>query len=99
MLSNISPGGIAKRFTDSELLERFDTVVTSGEIGFAKPEAAAYEITAQRLDVRLDECVFTDDRLDFCEAARGVGMQAILFQDYLQFRTDLEKLLQLDLAK
>ncbi|MGH7240158.1 MAG: HAD family hydrolase, partial [Candidatus Saccharimonadales bacterium] len=37
ILSNISTGGIYRRFNEKEL-ELFDTVVTSGELGFAKPE-------------------------------------------------------------
>jgi HAD superfamily hydrolase (TIGR01509 family) len=93
MLSNISESGIHKRFTDEELQTHFDAVVVSGEIGYAKPEPEAYEIVAQRLGVRLEECVFTDDKLEFCEAARGVGMQAILYENLEQFRTDLEQLL------
>jgi FMN phosphatase YigB (HAD superfamily) len=43
--------------------------------------------------VRLEECVFTDDREDYCEGARAVGMQAILYKNFTQFRADLEKLL------
>jgi epoxide hydrolase-like predicted phosphatase len=93
MLSNISESGIHKRFTDEELNTHFDAVVVSGEIGYAKPEPEAYEIVAQRLGVRLEECVFTDDKLEFCEAARGVGMQAIVYESLEQFKADLEKIL------
>jgi HAD superfamily hydrolase (TIGR01509 family) len=93
MLSNISESGIHKRFTDEELNAHFDTVVVSGEIGYAKPEPEAYEIVAQRLGVRLVECVFTYDKLEFCEAARGVGMQAIVYESLEQFKADLEKIL------
>ncbi len=90
MLSNIGSGSLARRFTDEELSQYFDVVVASGEIGYAKPEPEAYEITADKLAVRFDECVFTDDREEFCEAARAVGMQAICYQNFTQFRTDLE---------
>ncbi len=75
------------------MAKHFDTVVVSGEIGYAKPEPEAYEITADRLGVRLDACVFTDDREHFCEAARAVGMQAIHYQNVDQFRQDLEGVL------
>lgn len=93
MLSNISATGLTVRFTPDELQECFDTVVASGEIGYAKPEPEAYEIVAERLGVRLDECAFTDDRIEFCEAARAVGMQSIEFQDLTQFKRDLAPLL------
>jgi HAD superfamily hydrolase (TIGR01509 family) len=92
ILSNISIGGIGRRFTAEEL-SVFDAVVASGEVGYAKPEAQIYEIAADRLEVRLEECVFTDDREEYCEGARGVGMQAILFEDFEQFKHDLQKLL------
>jgi putative hydrolase of the HAD superfamily len=93
LLSNISIGGITSRFSVEELQAHFDTVVASGEVGYAKPEAEIYELAAERLEVRLDECVFTDDREEYCEGARAVGMQAILFEDLQQFKRDLQKLL------
>jgi HAD superfamily hydrolase (TIGR01509 family) len=93
LLSNIPQYSLSRRFTEDELGRYFDVVVASGEIGYAKPQAQAYEITADRLSVRLDECVFIDDREPYCEGARAVGMQAILYQDLDQFRTELEQLL------
>lgn len=93
LLSNIGKGSLLRRFTEDELLRYFDSVVASGDVGFAKPEPQIYEITADQLGVRFDECVFTDDREDFCEAARAVGMQAISYKNFPQFRTDLETLL------
>lgn len=93
LLSNIGIGSIEKRFTKKELTRYFDTVTLSGELGFAKPEPEIYEITATKLSVRLDECVFTDDRETFCDGARAVGMQAILFKDLAQFQAEFELLL------
>jgi HAD superfamily hydrolase (TIGR01509 family) len=89
MLSNIGKGSLAKRFSEEELERYFDVVVASGDVAYAKPETRAYEIVAERLGVRLDECVFTDDREIFCEAARGVGMQAIVYRDFETFKTEL----------
>lgn len=92
MLTNISSTtSLQKRFTGEELAN-FDIVVISGEVGYAKPEAEAYEIVAERLGLRLDECVFTDDREEYCEGARGVGMQTILYKNFAQFKADLEEL-------
>lgn len=93
ILSNIGKGSLLKRFNSEELVEYFDTVVASGDIGYAKPEAEAYEITADRLGVRLDECIFTDDRDVFCEAARRVGMNAILYKNFADFKSQLEPIL------
>lgn len=92
LLSNIISGGLEVRFTSDEL-SMFDALVVSGEIGYAKPQAQAYEITAERLGVRLNECVMIDDREDYCQGATGVGMQAIQYQSLEQMKSDLEKLL------
>jgi HAD superfamily hydrolase (TIGR01509 family) len=59
----------------------------------AKPEPEAYEITADRLGVRLEECVMIDDRLELCEGAQAVGMKAIMYKGLKQLKTDLESLL------
>ncbi len=51
-------------------------------------------IAAERLGVLPSECVFTDDKPDFCEAARQAGMQAIVYTDFVQFTDDLKALLR-----
>lgn len=93
MLSNIGRGSLEVRFPNGELSQYFDVVVASGEIGYAKPEARAYEITADQLGVRLNECVMIDDRETFCQGAVAVGMQAIQFESTEQTIRDLEQIL------
>lgn len=93
MLSNVSNNGLAKLFTDAELEAHFDVVVASGNIGFAKPEARAYEITADQLGVRLDECVMIDDRDEYCEGAAHVGMHVIKYENFDQMQQGLTALL------
>jgi len=94
LLSNVGRGGLLRRFQVEELDRYFDATVASAEIGYAKPEAQAYEIIADRLGVLLDECVFTDDREEYCLGAQGVGMTAIQYQSFDQFKSELEKILQ-----
>lgn len=93
MLSNVAVSSLERRFPGDELKEYFDEVIASAEIGFIKPDARAYEITAERLGVETSGCIFTDDKPSFCEAARAVGMKAIVYTDFVQFTTDLEALL------
>lgn len=94
VLSNVSSAGLSRFIPDEQLAEAFDAVVLSGQIGYAKPEARAYEIVADRLGMRLDECIFTDDNSGFCDAARAVGMQAIVYQSFAQLKQDLEGMLE-----
>ena len=93
MLSNVGKGRIETLFEDGFLDRHFDVVVASGDVGFAKPEARAYEITAERLGARLDECVFTDDREHYIEGAQHVGMKTILFKSTEEFKEDLSRIL------
>ena len=93
MLSNVAMGSLDRRFRNNELARYFDVVIASAEIGYIKPDARAYGIAAERLGVLPNECVFTDDKPDFCEAARQAGMQAVVYTDFVQFTDDLDALL------
>jgi FMN phosphatase YigB (HAD superfamily) len=93
MLSNVGKYRLPQIFGEGFLEKYFDLVVASGKIGYAKPEASAYEYVAENLGVRLDECVFTDDRPEFIEGAIAVGMKAIQYEDLGKFKIDLEAIL------
>lgn len=94
MLSNVSSKeSLTSRFTKDELSNNFDTVIASGEIGYAKPQAQAYEIAASELGVLLNECVMIDDRYDYCQGALGVGMQTIQYHTFDQMKSELKKLI------
>jgi putative hydrolase of the HAD superfamily len=58
----------------------FDDVVVSAEVGMAKPEPAIFRLAAKRLGLAPGECVFVDDWDKNVEAARDVGMQAVLYR-------------------
>lgn len=98
LLSNVS-GNRLKNFMTDEQIARFDTICLSSEIGVSKPNAEAYEIAAERLGVLPEECVFTDDRLEFCTAAEWVGMKPLLFTTTEKFIEDLRALEQIDRAE
>ncbi len=93
MLSNIGATGLNKYIPQHVLDEYFEVVVQSSQIGYAKPEANAYEITADRLGVRCDECVMVDDRPEYVDGATAVGMKAILYQNLDQLKADIISLI------
>jgi FMN phosphatase YigB (HAD superfamily) len=93
LLSNVGTEGLEAFMDYSVLEEHFDLICESSKIGFAKPEARAYEVAADILGVRLDECVFTDDRQPYIEGAQHVGMKTILYTSFEEFRLELEKVL------
>lgn len=92
MLSNVNnAGSLFKRF-EKEEIKLFDEVVASGEIGFAKPQAQAFEIVAEKLGVRCDECIMIDDREDYCMGARSAGMQTILYVSLDSLKSQINQL-------
>ncbi len=94
MLSNIGYNFLDKLFTPSEREKLFDEVVLSYEEGLAKPEIAIFELMAQRLGVKTDECVMIDDTALNIEAAKNSGMRGIWFISTDQAKYELNQLLE-----
>ena len=67
----------------------FDDIVVSGEEQLAKPDPAIFRVLERRAGVPLQQCVFVDDSARNVEAARSLGMDAILFTDTGHLRADL----------
>jgi putative hydrolase of the HAD superfamily len=72
-------------------LGSFDHRTWSCELSLIKPMAAIYEHTLEQLNVRADEALFLDDRLENVEGARVVGMHALLFRGVQALQADLER--------
>ncbi len=93
LLSNVGKGRFAQLFEPGFLDKYFDVIIASGDVGFAKPEARAYEVTAEKLGVRVDECVFIDDRQLYVDGAIAVGMPAFVYLSVDKLKTDLGAIL------
>ncbi|HEY0474700.1 MAG TPA: HAD family phosphatase [Kribbella sp.] len=76
----------------------FDDIVISGEVGLRKPEPQIFRLAAERVGLEPAECVFIDDLDLNVEAARALGMTAILHTSYDETRRELESLLGVDLT-
>jgi epoxide hydrolase-like predicted phosphatase len=57
--------------------ELFDVVVISGEVGMRKPEPEIFRLTAERLGLAPEQCVFVDDLRPNVRGATAVGMVGI----------------------
>ena len=66
-----------KRF--SAIFSQMDGMVISSREKISKPEPAIYQLLCSRYSLKPEECVFIDDRPVNAEAARRVGMQAIVY--------------------
>ncbi len=81
------------RWIEAELkLSRYlDWSFVSTEVGVRKPDAEAFLGAARRLSAPVHACVFVDDRDENVEAARRVGMDAVLFEGARSLRAALER--------
>jgi putative hydrolase of the HAD superfamily len=93
MLSNVAGHWFEKKF-DREQRKLFDAVTLSSQTGFVKPDPRAYEAVLTELELGAGEALFVDDREKNCSAAREIGMQAMVYRDFAQFRHDLTEVLQ-----
>lgn len=78
LLSNASTNLMAD-LEHSGILDVFDAVVGSADLGAGKPAAHAFQAAADRIGVPLQRCLFIDDTLSHVEAARALGMRAEQF--------------------
>ena len=75
-------------------LELFDVVVDSCDVGLRKPDPAIFRLTCERLGVAPEAAVFLDDTRRHVEAARQIGLQAILVRDPLAALAELDNILE-----
>jgi putative hydrolase of the HAD superfamily len=79
ILSN-ADASLPARLREAGLVECFDAVVCSAEVGLAKPDPAIYRLAATRIGLPPEACVFVDDFEPNVEAARAVGMAGVFFR-------------------
>lgn len=92
VLSNASANWLPDLFS-SEQIKLIDQAVLSYEAGVVKPDPRSFEVAAEKLGVKPEECVFIDDQERYARAATGVGMKAVWYRDFGQMKADLEKIL------
>lgn len=97
LLSNVSDN-IWQIFSEQQLGEYFDDRVLSFQVGITKPQPEIYQLSADRLELQLNECVFVDDKIKNVEAANMVGMHGILYSNFHQFKQDLENVIEVENA-
>ena len=69
----------------------FDGRVVSGIEKLAKPDPEFYQILLDRYDLNPRECLFTDDKAENVQAARDLGIEAVLFTSPAALESDLVK--------
>jgi glucose-1-phosphatase len=74
------------------VLEKFDHVLLSHELGLVKPEREFYEAALERSGTAPENAAFFDDIEDYVLAARALGIHAQVFSETKEFPAQLNAL-------
>lgn len=75
------------------IFKLLDGQVISCEEHLIKPDAALYHRLLEKLNLKADECIFTDDREVNIIGAEACGIKGIVFHNAAQFKQELNTLL------
>jgi epoxide hydrolase-like predicted phosphatase len=73
------------------LLDLFDPVLLSSELGYKKPNEAIFRALLSRLNIEPSSCIFIDDKPRNVIAAKALGIDAIVFSSAQQLQQELTK--------
>ncbi len=79
--------------TQYPIFQLLDGRLISSEEHLVKPEQAIYERICRKFNLKAEECVFADDKIENVEAAKAYGMQGIWFKDTKQYEVELKNIL------
>ncbi|GAA2180523.1 HAD family phosphatase [Brooklawnia cerclae] len=86
VLSNLPPEVIELVETTQPWLATLDSVTYSGRVGLVKPDPRIYRIALSGLGLPPADVLYVDDRPVNVEAARGLGMPAVVFTGLARLR-------------
>ncbi len=90
LLSNINDRYITL-MRDFGFYEPFEPCLLSCEIGLEKPNPKVYELLLQTMHLPPQDIVFIDDKVENVEAAKEMGIDAILFESERKLKGELIK--------
>lgn len=93
VLSNAGTSWIRDEFLTASEAATFSDIILSYEVGLIKPDPAIFYLACERLGVKPAETVFVDDQRHNFEAANTLGMKGILYTNFVQFKHDLQQII------
>ena len=86
--------GLREFLAKEKIIDIFDTVIISAEVGVVKPEAKIFNIALEQAKVRARDAVFVDDMTANIEACEKAGMKGVLFRDPQETMDQLNQILK-----
>ena len=97
-LSNMSEHAIGSNPGAFDFTSHMDGGIYSCHVKMIKPDEGIYRKLFEKYGLAAEECLFIDDTAANVEAARRLGMKAILYKDPAQLKADLDQALTKDAA-
>ncbi|WP_437194295.1 HAD-IA family hydrolase [Planctomicrobium sp. SH527] len=73
------------------VLNYFDHLIVSYEVGAVKPESAIYQAALNSIECHPSEALYTDDILEYVETGKSYGLSAVQFSTTERFVSDLRQ--------
>jgi|Deesub1362B_J571_1020462.scaffolds.fasta_scaffold00070_71 putative hydrolase of the HAD superfamily len=73
-------------------LKYFEDGVFSHEVKMKKPERRIYELLLRKTGLKTEELLFIDDKEEFLEPAKKLGMKVLHFETPKKLKEDLKKI-------
>ncbi len=86
--------GLRGYMTKEKVIDAFDSITISSEVGAVKPKPKIYESALQQANVRAEESIFVDDFYENIEACEKLGMKGVLFKDPEKAVRDVKRLVK-----
>jgi epoxide hydrolase-like predicted phosphatase len=84
---------LRNKLEDIGIINIFDEVIISAEVGFQKPEPKIFQILFDKLRVKPNEVVFIDDTPRSLGGAGDIGYIPVLFKDNESLKLELSNIL------
>lgn len=93
LLTNASKDQLGPLVSSAGLDKLFDEILISSELGMTKPDHKIFEYALEKLNVKPSETVFVDDLEKHVSAAKSLGINSILYEDFQHMKQELEEIL------
>ena len=77
VLSNWSAETFIGMEEDYPFLKNFDGIIISGEVKLIKPDKSIYELAISRFNLKPEETIFVDDKLENIQTAKSLNFKTI----------------------
>ena len=82
---------LKKILEKDNLLDLFDIVLTTGETGMDKKQPEIYQKAITMLGIDSSQIIFIDNEQQYIDAGKSIGMNSILYTNFLDCEKELIK--------